>query len=123
MKVFIPRVDRSQFKERILSIQDQEGNNSRVVSIVRSKLAGYSGLYFFEAFLSVCSEYRIDYVGSMTIESNHRVDIRLSGNIYSSISYTDQDRDISSELAEGLYQILSIQIKNQLFVDEVKEQD
>lgn len=50
VKNFNPNINRNTFKNKILEIQQNEGNNSTVVNIIEKELTTSKELYFFEQF-------------------------------------------------------------------------
>ncbi|MBD8084237.1 hypothetical protein [Chryseobacterium caseinilyticum] len=119
MTNFNPHINRSIFKNEILEIQQNEGNNSTVVNIIEKELPNSKELYFFEQFLNICRKYNISYVSKVN-EKLFEIIIKTNGYESLKISYKNKDKDISIELAKILYGQLSIQILNKIFVDNMK---
>ncbi|KQS93966.1 hypothetical protein [Chryseobacterium sp. Leaf394] len=119
MTNFNPNINRSIFKNEILEIQQNEGNNSTVVNIIEKELTNSKELYFFEQFLNICRKYNINYVSTVN-ENLLEITIKTNGYESLKISYKNKDKDISIELAKILYGQLSIQILNKIFFDNMK---
>lgn|GEM_PF-3302030 len=118
MKNFNPNINRNTFKNKILEIQQNEGNNSTVVNIIEKELTTSKELYFFEQFLNICRKYNISYVSTVN-EKLFEVIIKTNGYESLKISYKNKDKDISVEFAKILYRQLFIQILNKIFVDNI----
>jgi len=118
MNNFNPNINRNIFKNKILEIQQNEGNNSTVVNIIEKELTNSKELYFFEQFLNICRKYNISYVSTIN-EKLFEIIIKTNGYESLKISYKNKDKDISIELAKILYGQLSIQILNKIFVDNI----
>ncbi|MDF2834352.1 hypothetical protein [Chryseobacterium indoltheticum] len=118
MKNFNPNINRNTFKNKILEIQQNEGNNSTVVNIIEKELTTSKELYFFEQFLNICRKYNISYVSTVN-EKLFEVIIKTNGYESLKISYKNKDKDISFEFAKILYRQLFIQILNKIFVDNI----
>lgn len=118
MDNFNPHINRNIFKNKILEIQQNEGNNSTVVNIIEKELMTSKELYFFEQFLNICRKYNISYVSTVN-EKLFEIIIKTNGYESLKISYKNKDKDISIELAKILYRQLSIQILNKIFVNNI----
>ena len=118
MNNFNPNINRNIFKNKILEIQQNEGNNSTVVNIIEKELTNSKELYFFEQFLNICRKYNISYVSTIN-EKLFEIIIKTNGYESLKISYKNKDKDISIELAKILYGQLSIQILNKIFVENI----
>ena len=118
VKNFNPNINRNTFKNKILEIQQNEGNNSTVVNIIEKELTTSKELYFFEQFLNICRKYNISYVSTVN-EKLFEVIIKTNGYESLKISYKNKDKDISVEFAKILYRQLFIQILNKIFVDNI----
>lgn len=119
MNNFNPNINRNIFKNKILEIQQNEGNNSTVVNIIEKELTTSKEIYFFEQFLSICKSYNISYLSTVN-EKLFEITIQTNGYESLKISYKNKDKDISVELAKILYRQLSTQIVNKIFVDNIK---
>ena len=118
VKNFNPNINRNTFKNKILEIQQNEGNNSTVVNIIEKELTTSKELYFFEQFLNICRKYNISYVSTVN-EKLFEVIIKTNGYESLKICYKNKDKDISVEFAKILYRQLFIQILNKIFVDNI----
>ncbi len=89
MKNFNPNINRNTFKNKILEIQQNEGNNSTVVNIIEKELTTSKELYFFEQFLNICRKYNISYVSTVN-EKLFEVIIKTNGYESLKISYKNK---------------------------------
>lgn len=119
MNNFSPNINKNIFKNKVLEIQQNEGNNSTVVNIIKKELTTSKELSFFEQFSNICKRYNITYLTSVN-EELFEVIIKTNGYESLKISYKNEDKDISAELATILYKQLSTQILNKIFVDNIR---
>ncbi len=118
MKTFIPKINRTTFKERVLQKQENEGNNGTVVKHINIALDASQEVSFFDNFIKVCNSHHI------TIKSyyeNEVYNVTLYKNEYDSYSlkYDDKNKDITMELANTLYKMLWEQVYLQLYVNNI----
>ncbi len=118
---FSPVIDKKSFGERILAIQSNEGNSfARMIGL---EINGHESSHLFEVFMNACERHHITLKSS---EKEHQdkklyeVSILVNNLNHSSILYQSPGKDITRELADELYSVLGQQLKNELFIEEIK---
>lgn len=124
MKEFFPKIDRTLFREKILHIQENEGNDIEVVSLLKNKLRNGTEQNFFDLFMIICKEYKIDYYSFENTEEKtekYKVIITFTGYDSHEMNYSDKELDISVALAKTLYNLVAVMIKNDFYLKALKD--
>lgn len=120
MSDFHPRIDQQQFKDFILKLQNNEGNNVLVVNTINKELQNADGLHFFEQFIFVCKKYHIEFFGRCVLNA-YEIIVLTNGMESHKFVYHDSEKDITRELSNILYDRLFTQVLNKTFVDEARK--
>ncbi|KFF22451.1 hypothetical protein [Chryseobacterium sp. JM1] len=112
-KAFTPVINTSSFEELILEKQGNEGNSTLVINTINEKITNTD---IYSGFINLCREFNVEVQNFMQDDFCHVVIINGSGSL--SMVYEDPLTDISTDLASILYRELSIQIKNQDFIQK-----
>ncbi|UUC45185.1 hypothetical protein [Flavobacterium cerinum] len=118
-KNFSPNINRTLFKEHLLKIQDNEGNNTLVVTTLSKRLESASQLSFFDQFTEICNDYNIAFRFSQS-DTSYKISILVNGSESQTFTYQDIEKDITVLLANALYEELAIQILNKVFIQNVE---
>jgi hypothetical protein len=124
MKKFNPKIDHKLFREVVLNKQESLGGNLNVVNTIAEGIKNSSEASFITAFLKLCYDFQISYKCTEEITQTtapYHITILVNGRDTYTMTYRDKGKDISAELATKLYSELSIQIRNEEFVEEVKK--
>jgi len=123
MQKFEPKINRTLFRQRILEIQENEGNSGTVVGTLKKKLNQISGKSFYENFMSICSEYKVGFYGIETEDEVEKYCVIITFNNYDSLEmkYADKNLDISEKLAANLYSQVAVMIENEEYLRNMKE--
>lgn len=122
-KEFTPTINQKAFKEMVLQIQDNEGNNPLVVQTIAQKMKLTPNAPFLNTFMNVCRSYHIDYQCHETVKADHpyyEVVIYIHGRKSWEVSYDHINHDISKALAKKLYHALGTEIKNEDFLKDIQ---
>lgn len=114
---FIPNINKINFENKVIKIQNNEGCNTMVVNTIDAKINTQN---VYQSFLSICEEYHI-YSQAFLIESICTIRIITNGYESLVLTYEDKNKDVSIELASVLYQQLSIQIRNRDFINKARK--
>jgi hypothetical protein len=115
MNRFNLNINRKNFENRVLEIQNNEGNNVLIVNTIDKKIQ-HSNIY--KSFLEICKEYNVEF-NFFQKENEFIITIITNGYESQSMSYADKNKDISIDLASILYRELSIQIRNKDFIQKI----
>lgn len=115
MQKFEPIINKTLFAQRILEIQENEGNDATVVSTIKEKLKETNGESVYEQFMRICSLYNVGFYGVEKQDEIEKYRVTVTVNNYDSrsLKYADKNLDISNMLAEALYGELAAMIKNE----------
>lgn len=116
---FTPTINRTLFKESILKIQDNEGNNTLVVTTLSNRLESASELNFFDQFTEICNDYNIVF-RFVQQDNSFKISIFVNGSESRVFEYQDSKKDITVLLANALYEELATQILNRVFIQKVE---
>lgn len=118
-KHFNPTINQNAFSTFIIETQQQVANNQTVVNTIANKIGNEVSDKTYQAFIDICSDYDVEFTATL---KGKKVKVAILANKLETLKmeYDDQDRDISTELAQVLYHQLFSQILNQLFLNETK---
>jgi hypothetical protein len=122
-KEFIPNINRNVFTNAILQLQENEGNDIAIAKTIESKLNHYKGFSFYDAFMLICNEYKIDckcYEVNDGNLSSFKIIIRQNVHDIYAMSYQERNKDVTMDLAGTLYNMLAVEIQNEAFIKSVK---
>jgi hypothetical protein len=123
-KEFVPNINKKRFAEIVSEIPNYEGNIKLSRLVMKSKISSYKELFSYEIFIDICREYNIDYQCLEIIDGDHvsfKIVILQNRIEDQSMSYKDQSKDITKDLAHALYTALSIQLENEMFINDIKK--
>ena len=116
---FNPTINQNAFSTFIIETQQQVANNQTVVNTIADRIGNEVSDKTFQAFIDICSDYDVEFIATL---KGKKVKVAILANKLETLKmeYDDQDKDISTELAQVLYHQLFSQILNQLFLNETK---
>lgn len=115
MNKFNLDINKKNFEKKVLEIQNNEGSNTLVVNTIDKKIQHCN---IYASFLDICKEYNVEF-DFFQKENEFIITIIINGYESQSMSYADRDKDISIDLASILYCELSIQIRNEDFIQKI----
>ncbi len=118
-KHFNPKINQKAFSTFIIETQQQVANNQTVVNTIADRIGNEVSDKTYQAFIDICSDYDVEFTATL---KGKKVKVAILANKLETLKmeYDNQDKDISSELAQVLYHQLFSQILNQLFLNETK---
>ena len=118
-KHFNPTINQKAFSTFIIETQQQVANNQTVVNTIADRIGNEVSDKTYQAFIDICSDYDVEFTATL---KGKKVKVAILANKLETLKmeYDNQDKDISSELAQVLYHQLFSQILNQLFLNETK---
>lgn len=117
---FIPKINHVLFKQLVLKIQDNEGNNSLVVTTVQKLITASDQTRFFDVFIGICKDYNVTY-SFLKQSHSFKIVLFVNGRESQWYEYQDADTDITTPFTGILYQELATQILNTDFIEKVKK--
>jgi hypothetical protein len=121
---FIPYINSKKFRETIFEIHNKEGNIALSRNIVNSLISEIDETIFKDTFLKLCKKFKVDYE-CYQINENDKVFFEItvlkSGLEYSKMKFHDKKTDITKDLAQELFKVVTIQIMNDYFINNAKK--
>jgi len=117
---FSPEINRTRFKQAILGRWDKEGNFGWPVLEIKELLKQHALPSFYDTFMAACGACNIE-VSSFKEDNGYKVLLLANGREAYSVTYQDKNKDITVDMADKLYELLSVQLLNERFIEAVKK--
>lgn len=121
-KEFTPVINRTNFKNELLSIHDFEGFNGEAGRIAGMMIKNLPKKYFYDAFIALCNDKKIQFLCYSEIREEKdvfTVAFWVNGHEMYTMSYINSNKDITKSLSFKLHELLVIQIRNEIFIKDV----
>jgi len=117
---FSPKINRTSFKQAVLSHWDKEGNFGRPVLEIKELLKRHAVPSFYDIFMAACGACNIQ-VSAFKEDNVYKVLLLANGREAYAVTYQDKNKDITVDMADKLYELLSVQLLNERFIEAVKK--
>jgi len=111
------------FEDTILDIRNKEGGDWQTAVSIEREIAKQQAGGFYQNFMAACKSHHIEIVPILEGgdgKEAYRLEIRKDGRCWYHTYLRDRREDVTPHLAEKLYEVLGVALKNEQVIELAK---